>query len=108
MKESVREAVASPENQVFISTVSAWEISIKVALKRLVFPIERFDEVALLMGFDVLPIIPAHAVLSGTLPRHHADPFDRMLVAQAMVEKLLLVSVDAEIGQYDVKRFDDA
>lgn len=105
MGEAARDTVASAENQVFVSSATVWDIAIKRASERLIFPIDRFDDLALRMGFEVLPILPAHAVAAGTLPRHHADPFDRMLIAQAMVEDLILVSGDAVVGRYDVPVF---
>ena len=55
------------------------------------------------MGFDILPILPAHAIAAGALPRHHADPFDRMLVAQARVENLIFATRDNAITRYDVQ-----
>jgi PIN domain nuclease of toxin-antitoxin system len=97
-----RAAVAAPDNQVFVSAVTAWEIAIKRALGRLKFPIDRFDDILVRMGFDTLPILPAHAIAAGSLPRHHDDPFDRMLIAQARVESLTLVSSDQAVGRYDV------
>ena len=105
MGEAARDAVASAENQVFVSSATVWEIAIKRASGRLIFPAGRFDDLALRMGFEVLPILPAHAVVAGALPRHHGDLFDRMLIAQAMVEDLILVSVDAAVGRYDVRVF---
>ena len=105
MGEAARDAVASAENQVFVSSATVWEIAIKHAAGRLIFPIDRFDDLAVRMGFEVLPILPAHAVVAGSLPRHHGDPFDRMLIAQAMVEDLMLVSVDAAMARYDVRIF---
>jgi PIN domain nuclease of toxin-antitoxin system len=54
------------------------------------------------MGFDVLPILPAHAIMAGGLPSHHDDPFDRMLIAQALIENLTLVSSDQAVMRYDV------
>ena len=89
----------------FVSSVTVWEIAIKAARGRLVFPIERFDDVARRLGFDILPILPAHAIAAGALPPHHADPFDRMLVAQANIENLLLVTSDAILSRYDVRIF---
>jgi PIN domain nuclease of toxin-antitoxin system len=94
--------VAAPDNQVFVSAVTAWEIAIKHALGRLKFPIDRFDDILRRMGFDALPILPAHAIAAGSLPRHHDDPFDRMLIAQARAEALILVSRDQAVGRYDV------
>jgi PIN domain nuclease of toxin-antitoxin system len=87
---------------VSVSAVTAWEIAIKHALGRLKFPIDRFDDVMQRMGFEALPILPAHAIAAGGLPRHHDDPFDRMLIAQARIEGLTLVSVDAAVARYDV------
>jgi PIN domain nuclease of toxin-antitoxin system len=101
----VGEAVAAPENQVFLSSASVWEIAIKTAAGRVVFPIERFDEIVRTLGFDTLPILPVHAVAAGRLPLHHADPFDRMLIAQATVENLMLVTNDRWIARYDVRIF---
>ncbi len=97
--------MAAPDNRVFVSAVTAWEIAIKHALGRLKFPIERFDEIMLRMGFDALPILSAHAIAAGALPRHHDDPFDRMLIAQARVERFVLVSSDQAVVRYDVPIF---
>ena len=54
------------------------------------------------MGFDILPILPAHAIAAGALPHHHSDPFDRMLIAQAQVENLVLVTQNTTFSRYDV------
>jgi PIN domain nuclease of toxin-antitoxin system len=96
-------AVAAPENQVFLSSATVWAIAIKHAIGRLVFPIDVLDETARRMGFEMLPISQAHAIRAGSLPRHHADPFDRMLVAQAMEENLVLVTSDPQMARYDVR-----
>jgi PIN domain nuclease of toxin-antitoxin system len=101
-------ALATPDNPVFVSTATVWEIAIKRAIGRLVFPIDQFDDVARRMGFDILPIMPAHAIVAGSLPLHHADPFDRMLIAQAKVENLVLVSSDRVFARYDVSIFHTA
>ena len=98
-----RRALATPENYVAVSSVTVWEIAIKVAIGRLVFPIDQFDDVARRMGFETLSILPTHAIVAGSLPRHHADPFDRMLIAQAMAENLVLVTSDGAMGRYDVR-----
>lgn len=102
---SARAAIAAPDNAVFVSSATVWEIAIKQAAGRLVFPIDEFEEIADRMGLEVLPILPRHAILAAALPRHHADPFDRMLVAQAVGEGLTLVSVDRAIARYDVSIF---
>jgi PIN domain nuclease of toxin-antitoxin system len=103
--ERLRQALAAPENAVLVSAATVWEIAIKRALGRLDFPLEELDAVLARAGFDHLPIEAGHAITAGGLPRHHADPFDRMLIAQARVEGLTLVSEDAAIAAYDVRLF---
>lgn len=98
-------ALALAENQVLVSAATAWEIAIKQALGRLKFPLDRFDDIMQRMGFDVLAILSGHAIAAGSLPRHHDDPFDRMLIAQALTEHLTLVSTDQAIARYDVPVF---
>lgn len=105
LSERLRLALAMPGNTVLVSAATVWEIAIKRALGRIVFPLEELDSVLARADFDDLPITAAHAVAAGGLPRHHADPFDRMLIAQARVEDLTLVSEDAAFGAYDVRLF---
>jgi PIN domain nuclease of toxin-antitoxin system len=100
-----QDAIADPENDVFVSAASAWEIAIKRALGRIAFPIERFDEFAVGMGLQPLAMTPLHGIAAGGLPRHHDDPFDRMLIAQARVEGLILVTRDRKMPKYDVPVF---
>lgn len=69
---------------------------------RLQFPIDTFEDTMREMGFDILPILPAHTIAAGALPLFHGDPFDRMLIAQARAESLTLVSDDAAVARYDV------
>jgi PIN domain nuclease of toxin-antitoxin system len=95
-------ALASDANQVMVSSVTAWEIAISQAIGRLKFPLERFDEIIERMGCDILPILPAHGIVAARLPNLHNDPFDRMLIAQALVEELVLVTADAAIRRYEV------
>jgi len=105
MTARLRQAVTAQESTVFVSAVSIWEIAIKRALGRLDFPLEELDAVLARAGFEHLPINAGHAIMAGGLPRHHADPFDRMLVAQSCAEGLTLVSKDAAISVYDVQLF---
>jgi len=87
--------------EVFVSAATAWEIAIKSALGKL----KTTGTVARAIadyGFDDLPILVSHADVVRSLPHHHRDPFDRMLVAQAKVESLTLVSRDAALRAYDV------
>ena len=92
--------IADPDNAVLVSAASVWEISIKQAIGRLEAPDDLLE--ALGADFATLSMTAAHAVAAGRLPAHHADPFDRMLIAQARIEGLTLVSVDRRFGQYDV------
>jgi PIN domain nuclease of toxin-antitoxin system len=101
----VRAALASPENQIVVSAVTPWEIAIKQASGRLKFPLDLFDDTVDRMGCQILPILPAHGIMAGSLPRHHNDPFDRMLIAQALIEDLVLVTGDQAILRYDVPVF---
>ncbi len=94
--------IADPDNEVVVSAASAWEISLKQAAGRLEAPGDLLDAVAA-NDFGALAITAAHAVAAGRLPPHHGDPFDRMLIAQAQIEGLTLVSVDERFSDYDVE-----
>jgi len=96
-----RDAIAEPGNQVLVSAASAWEMAIKSALGRLRAP--RDVEGAMeANGFQKLAISFAHAARAGALPSRHADPFDRMLVAQAELEDLTLVTHDRRMESHGV------
>jgi PIN domain nuclease of toxin-antitoxin system len=86
---------------IYLSAVSLWEIAIKHASGKLPGPPDLVERVRD-MGFREVPINGAHAIVAARLPPHHRDPFDRMLVAQATVEGMTLVSRDSEIHKYDV------
>lgn len=86
---------------IFLSPVSLWEITIKQAARKLAGPPDLAERVRA-MGFRELPVTHAHAIAAGRLPPHHRDPFDRMLVAQAVTEGLTLATRDASIALYDV------
>ena len=95
------QAAALAEGELYVSAASVWEVGIKRALGKLDVPVTLFD-VAADAGCKPLPISWDHAVVAAELPLHHADPFDRMLVAQAQREGLLLASSDAKMAAYDV------
>lgn len=96
-----REAIADPANLVAVSAASAWEISIKKALGKLAAP-DDLEQQVQEGGFVPLPISLAHGVAAGQLPRHHEDPFDRMLIAQAIAEGLTIVTRDKRFDDYGV------
>ncbi len=98
----LRNILADPSHTRFLSAASVWEIAIKTEAGRLRFPMDRLEAAQAALQTIALPIRHAHAIAAGRLPRHHADPFDRMLVAQAHIESLILVSMDAALARYDV------
>ena len=102
---SARAHIERRGNSVYVSAASAWEIAVKRASGKLVAPgdIRKCisDE-----GFLELPIDVGHAIASAELPRHHNDPFDRLLIAQAQLEDLTLVARDDTITRYDVPAID--
>ena len=94
-----RAAIAEPTNDVFVSAVTVWEIAIKRRSGRIVFS-GRIAEEIRRQGFQPLSIALGHAEAVEDLPVFHRDPFDRMLVAQAMAEQMILLTVDAPILKY--------
>ncbi len=100
LQQGARDAIASAPT-VFVSAASAWEAAIKSALGRLRLPVPLGEGVDA-AGFLRLPILFEHAEAAAGLPPHHADPFDRMLLAQARLEGLTLVSHDGLLRPYGV------
>lgn len=98
--KTAREIIANPNNDVHVSTASVWEAAIKTALGRLEVELDDLEEAIVRNGFRPLPIGFRHAVTTGRLPSVHRDPFDRMLVAQASVEELRIVSHDRVFERY--------
>lgn len=100
LNRPVRQAILTA-SEVFVSAASIWEAAIKASLGRLTVDADLPSSVSR-AGFTMLPVTFAHAHAVGDLPLHHRDPFDRMLVAQALAERLTLVTADDELGAYDV------
>ena len=97
--------LSSPASSLFLSVVSAQEMVLKHALGKLVLPESprAFVESRCTAGsIDLLPLLPAHIWALAALPLHHRNPFDRCLIAQAMVEDLVLVSADRQFESYQV------
>lgn len=101
LREAVRDVVANAE-LVFVSAASAWEVGIKARLGKLDLDGADFAAGVIDSGFERLAIGFEHAAETKELPLHHRDPFDRMLVAQARVERLTLVTHDRQLEPYDV------
>ncbi|GAA0310677.1 PIN domain-containing protein [Kineococcus aurantiacus] len=98
----MRVAVADGENEVFVSAASAWEMSIEAALGELTVP-DGLREELQQRGFSELPVTVDDGLAAGALPRHHDDPFDRVLIAQASRRGLRLLTLDRRFGDYDVR-----
>lgn len=95
------ELIEEPATAVLVSAASIWEIAIKRQVGKLRFEGSAVEEVVE-AGFDLLPIAGSDAERAGDLPPHHRDPFDRMLVAQAQVHELTVVTRDPAFDSYDV------
>lgn len=95
-----RFAIEDPANRVFVSIASLWETAIKFSLKRVVADPEALRDAAERDGFSLLAIEARHCSAVTRLPLHHSDPFDRMLVAQALVEPMRLLTHDAQLARY--------
>jgi len=100
--QKARELILSPKVNVWISTASIWEIAIKHSLGRGDMPVSSREAMRYFQesGFRFLAIEPEHAVAIGDLPAHHQDPFDRILVAQALMEPMRLITHDAVVALY--------
>ena len=97
--------ISNPNNDVFLSVVTAWELQIKIALNK--FTIKDGLQKAIKdeqqnNGFQILSVELVHALCLENLPPHHKDPFDRLLISQAVVENMTLVSADANFSQYQM------
>ena len=106
IRNEARTVIEDPATELHVSAISAWEITTKFAAGRLKLPTSAeawLADPAHRRELSELPITFAHAIRAGGLPPHHRDPFDRMLVAQAQVEGLVLMSADRKLDAYDVE-----
>jgi PIN domain nuclease of toxin-antitoxin system len=101
LADPARSEIADPANDVFVSAASAWEIAIKAGIGKLSLPHDLEEQLAA-SSISPLPILVRHALAVRDLPEHHRDPFDRLLVAQARIEDLTIVTADPCIPRYDV------
>lgn len=105
LNEEAIAKIADENNELWLSVASVWEIGIKVAVGKLPLadPLDEYISIRMAqLGVRSLMITAPHALQSATLPLHHRDPFDRMLIAQAQVEAMTLVSADSIFNQYEV------
>jgi PIN domain nuclease of toxin-antitoxin system len=102
LRADIRNTVTDPDHDILVSAASIWEAAIKRAVGKLRFETPVLLDTLQRGGLRVLPITAEHALAAGGLPRHHDDPFDRMLVAQAMAERLILITRDGRLRDYQV------
>jgi PIN domain nuclease of toxin-antitoxin system len=102
LSSRVGDQISSPDNIISVSIISLWEIAIKRALGKLRFA-EDFEEVMAGEQFDPMPVTYAHLRILGDLPQHHRDPFDRLLIAQSLAERVPIVTNDRAFAAYGVQ-----
>lgn len=102
LSQRARRIISDSNNRIFVSHATQWEIVIKSAIGRLVFPVDRLELEVEENGFELLSLNTKHIMQITSLPMHHRDPFDRLLIAQAQNESLILLSRDEMFASYDV------
>ena len=100
--QAARVLVADPASEVLVSPASLWEIQVKVRVGKLRAELRDILAAMEEQGFDLLPIAPSHLLALGSLPQHHRDPWDHLLIAQANVEEALFLSEDGHVPSYPV------
>lgn len=98
--DRVRDFILSDETDIYVSTASLWEIAIKSSLGKLDADVAQLRAASQSSGFHELPVLGIHTEALSRLPRHHSDPFDRMLVTQAMTEPMKLLTADSRLADY--------
>lgn len=107
LSATARTLIEAPANEVVVSPASYWEIAIKIKLGKYALPqpYQPFMETQIAANdFHILPIEPRHTALLTTMPFHHKDPFDRLLIDQALSEGISIVSVDSQLDAYGAQR----
>jgi PIN domain nuclease of toxin-antitoxin system len=107
LSAAARDAITDPQNRKLVSLANCWEIAIKASVGKLRLGEAAYPFLAREVArnnFELLPISLEHATAVELLPQHHRDPFDRLLVAQALVERLAVVSADSALDPYGVTR----
>lgn len=105
LSKSRRQVIANPQNDVFVSISSLWEMAIKISLGKLTLA-KPFTDVIKQIGtenIEILPISPEHTLQVSTLPFHHRDPFDRIIIAQAQIENFSIMMNDPDFANYAVR-----
>lgn len=102
LSDAAKQAIEAEENQCYVSIASIWEMAIKESIGKLemAIPFERLSGLIWENGIEILPIEFEHAQLISRLPFHHKDPFDRIIIAQSIVDNMLIISADAYFSAY--------
>jgi PIN domain nuclease of toxin-antitoxin system len=109
LSAAAREAMQAPTSEVFVSAASIWELAIKLSIGKIRWRSDlHLDASIAACGFSELSVTARHVAKIRDLPRHHADPFDRLLVAQALCEDLCLLTADDSFAPYGVRTLDPA
>ncbi len=101
LSETARAILNRPDNLILVSAATLWELVIKCNVGKLALPDDFFETIQT-CGYQILPLLPSHLDAYRHLPLHHRDPFDRILVAQARIEGLIVLSGDSAFKDYDV------
>jgi len=105
LSKRVRTAIEDPNNSKIVSIASIWEIAIKISIDKFKFSsgLKHFLDLVEDNGFDILPITFEHALIVSTLEFIHRDPFDRLLIAQCIADKLIIATMDDNIKKYNIQ-----
>jgi PIN domain nuclease of toxin-antitoxin system len=106
LSQSAKYLILNRKNEILLSAASSWEIAIKNSLGKLHLPFAPQEYIPQRMaeqGMTALSILHSHALQAAALPHHHSDPFDRLLIAQAQIEKLPILTSDPQFKKYDVE-----
>ena len=103
--KNIHNILNNTKNEIFISSVSIWEIAIKTSVKKLLLPFElrKLTEEIKNMNIAILDISSEHLIKVADLPFHHKDPFDRLIISQAIIENLPIISSDKNFDYYEIK-----
>ena len=107
LSEKAKSLILDTDNELFLSVASIWEMSIKASLGKLILqqPIEQIiNQQVQTNGLQLINIETTHALAVSTLPWHHRDPFDRLIIAQSQLENLTILGCDTAMDVYDIKR----
>ena len=104
LSKKVLQILKNPANEIDISAVSIWEIAIKTSIKKLILPFEikNIDREIRRMNISILDINSLHLIKVADLPFHHKDPFDRLIISQAIIENISVISSDNNFKNYDI------